>query len=270
VDGKPNDYAFRYTPATNGVPATLEVLTCIATHKWSGGEAINQRGTVVGVAMNGGDPPSSGFFWVRGENPILIPGTASANYISDSGRVVGPTDTVPATGYQAIVDADNNSWRPVRTYLPLGGSKIGVYGVNDNGVAVGVSSAASGGDRAIRCPLEPPSIQNLGSLDNTSGSYSGATSIKTSRIVGYSSLLVGGKRGTYEYRAFVYTDAKPSMRDLFGLIDPATIPTGMKPADIQGSPKLNDNGWIGGTVVNAFYNGTSGLYSGRVYILMPK
>jgi hypothetical protein len=62
------------------------------------------------------------------------------------------------------------------------------------------------------------------------------------------------------------------MRDLFGLIDPsaAGYPVGLKSADLSSFPKINNLGQIAGTIAGSQYQGTSGLYSGRVWIVTPK
>jgi len=71
----------------------------------------------------------------------------------------------------------------------------------------------------------------------------------------------------------VYTD---KMRDLYTLIDPATIPVGMTAADLgipssaATTPRMNNAGQIAGTA--DFYGspGTSGLYAGRVFVVTPQ
>jgi hypothetical protein len=62
------------------------------------------------------------------------------------------------------------------------------------------------------------------------------------------------------------------MRDLFPLVDrnAAGYPVGLKAADLNSVPKINNLGQIAGTIAGSQYQGTSGLYSGRVWIVTPK
>lgn len=272
------DYAFRYTPASSTSMATLEVLGSVRdannaiTHRWSFGQAINNSGTVVGTAENRGSPPSTGFTWGAG---TVIPETGNANAINDSAVVVGGAQGPVKRAYRY----DPASNPIMRYYEPLGAVGISVVAfldIDDDGNMVGITTTdTTVGKRAFKC-LDRVNLVSLGTLDNTTNSESSATGVRTlstgvTTIVGYSSLWVGGKRGAYEHRAFVYTEAK-GMRDLFGLVDrnAAGYPVGLKAADLNSFPKINDLGQIAGTIAGSQYQGTSGLYSGRIWIVTPK
>jgi hypothetical protein len=275
---------------------------------WTCGSTINNAGTVVGTAANRGNPPSITFIWEFGQDPVdpaLVSaayyGSTGVGFVTDSGLTTGCIPAVgspPALAHGPIAFVYSPDYATFIYYVPFGKSptqpaKISIGDVDQVGNVAGVSSTNSTttvSDRAfigVSLPSDTGDttgvMRPLGCLDNTSTSYSVATGIRqvsalgqttppVTTLVGHSSLLVSSKRGVpSEIRVFVHTDSK-GMRDLFGLIDPKAFsyPVGLKGADLSGVyPKINEFGQIAGTVANSSYQGTSGLYSGRLWIATP-
>ena len=284
-DGKRCSRAFRYTQGSTDEPPTwpptFEVLVDGAFNH-SSGRAINHLGEVAGNISNDITGTHDGFLWRSDGTHVVFPGLQFNFCINDFGQIGGGNIEANNLGFgyrytPAYIDLDGNShssdistFAPFGAY-PLGGgysSRCSVLGIDNDGDVVGQSTTTNIlANRAFKC-LNGQQMVNLGTLDGSdldSGAkaITGPTGAKT--IVGWSQVKVGGR---YPYYLFVYTD---KMRDLYKLIDPATIPVGMKPGDLSDfNIGVNALGEIAGTAQGDTTKGASGLYAGRIFVITPK
>jgi 6-phosphogluconolactonase len=149
LDGESFRYAFIYAGGT---------LTEVAFSRFSSGNAINDRGQVVGqtniTPPFPGEPPSQAFLYSHSNNSIVgIDDVAyrpsDAYGINNAGQVTGSLSTVPCTGYGPFQMCDLGDTHAF-SYAGAGLVDIGTLGgsfsqgtsINDLGHITGISSVA--------------------------------------------------------------------------------------------------------------------------------
>ena len=245
-NGAGDRHAFLYAAGTMSDLGTLGGATSEAF-------AINNHGLIVGQAQNA-DPATEGFpqaFSYTGGTMTslgtLPGGLGSYAYAVNNGGLIGGAShegpfTVPEYPYLAVTYGGGAAHK-------IGAPELGdsaIYGLNDDGVAVGGIPTSSFPHASHAFIYDHGSITELGVLDPTSIDDSIAWDVNNHRqVVGTSAVSVDPDH--YGYHGFLWTGA--GLVDLNTLVDPAS---GWVITDAMG---INDAQQIAAT---ACYGGVTG------------